>query len=239
MAWLQAIDGLTVTLDYYSIKIERGISNLTPEFVLNECLDGDLVLCEQINRGATGDLWIGSDVEKSGHIVSRQENLAIEKVVGIPDRRLPEPRAWGHVDVRNVLSLIVKWEQQEMAGARETAPASGVRLRIADPRICATRMRVPWTTPWILPRPDVGVILAEGGDRNEMVISRISTIRPVAIWEVKDGIQLRTAINNLFDKAPPIAGNGAGPATRGNGNTFPGLYDALGRYWFFAAGLSF
>ncbi len=60
-----------------------------------------------------------------------------------------------------------------------------------------------------------------------------------ALWDVKDGFQLRAGINNLFDKEPPIAGNGAGPATSGNGNTYPGLYDALGRYGFLAASLSF
>ena len=54
-----------------SIEVEKGISNLTPEFVLTECLDGDLVLCERVRRGATGDLWVGSDVESSGHIVSK------------------------------------------------------------------------------------------------------------------------------------------------------------------------
>ena len=240
----QAIDGLTVTLDYYSIKIERGISNLTPEFVLNECLDGDLVLCEQINRGATGDLWIGSDVEKSGHIVSRQENLAIEKVVGydlIADYSL-SLATWGYLDIRNVLSLIDKWEQQEKAGApvEDCAGKWGFVCGSPTPDL-RNQMRVTWTTPWNLAATVMWRHIGKVDDRNEdgVDLKDIDYFDLSAIWEVKDGIQLRTGINNLFDKAPPIAGNGAGPATRGNGNTFPGLYDALGRYWFFAAGLSF
>lgn len=36
-------DELTLTLDYYSIRIEQGIDELTPEFILNQCLDGQPV----------------------------------------------------------------------------------------------------------------------------------------------------------------------------------------------------
>ena len=48
----------------------------------------------------------------------RQENLAVEKVVGY-DLVADYPLGlgtWGHLDIRNVLSLINKWEQQEIAG---------------------------------------------------------------------------------------------------------------------------
>jgi outer membrane receptor protein involved in Fe transport len=40
---------------------------------------------------------------------------------------------------------------------------------------------------------------------------------------------LRVGINNLLDKDPPIVGGDDAPA---NGNTFPQVYDALGRYIF-------
>jgi outer membrane receptor protein involved in Fe transport len=49
---------------------------------------------------------------------------------------------------------------------------------------------------------------------------------------VKD-ISLRAGINNLFDKDPPVVdGNNiglAGVTQFGNGNTYPGVYDTLGR----------
>jgi iron complex outermembrane receptor protein len=47
---------------------------------------------------------------------------------------------------------------------------------------------------------------------------------------VAAGTSLRFGINNVFDKDPPIAGTvGAG---FGNGNTYPAVYDALGRFVF-------
>ena len=77
-------------------------------------------------------------------------------------------------------------------------------------------------------------------DLNENVdLKAISYIDLAALWDVTESIQMRVGVNNLFDKEPPIAGNGAGPSINGNGNTFPGMYDALGRYWFIAGGVSF
>ena len=240
----RAVEGLTLSLDYYSIEIEKGIRNLTPEFVLTECLDGDLALCKRINRGGTGDLWVGSDVEKSGHIVSRQENLAIEKVVGydlIADYSLGLG-AWGRVDLSNVLSLIDRWEQQEVAGApvEDCAGKWGFVCGSPTPDV-RNQMRVTWTTPWNLTATLMWRHIGEVDDLNadEVDLEDIDYFDLSALWDVKDGFQLRAGINNLFDKEPPIAGNGAGPATSGNGNTYPGLYDALGRYGFLAASLSF
>ena len=42
---------------------------------------------------------------------------------------------------------------------------------------------------------------------------------------------LWAGVNNVFDRDPPIAGSssGVGPTSSDNGNTFPQLYDALGR----------
>lgn len=240
----QAIDGLSLSLDYYHIEVEKGISNLTPEFVLTECLDGDLVLCERVRRGATGDLWVGSDVESSGHIVSKEENLAIEKVVGydlIADYSLGLG-AWGHLGIRNVLSLIDKWEQQEVAGApvEDCAGKWGFVCGSPTPDV-RNQMRLTWTTPWNLTATLMWRHIGEVDDRNEddVDLEDIDYFDLSALWQVNDGLQLRTGINNLFDREPPIAGNGAGPASGGNGNTYPGLYDALGRYGFLAVSLSF
>ena len=38
-------------------------------------------------------------------------------------------------------------------------------------------------------------------------------------------------MNNVFDKDPPLTGTNC-PATFCNGNTFPQVYDALGRFVF-------
>jgi outer membrane receptor protein involved in Fe transport len=52
-------------------------------------------------------------------------------------------------------------------------------------------------------------------------------------WKVKDGLLLRAGVNNLLDKEPPFGDeNNLGVYGQGNGNTFPQLYDTLGRNLF-------
>ena len=57
-------------------------------------------------------------------------------------------------------------------------------------------------------------------------------------WEVRSGLELRAGISNLFDKNPPVMDSafyGVSGAPFGNGNTYPGVYDSLGRTVFIGA----
>jgi outer membrane receptor protein involved in Fe transport len=47
-----------------------------------------------------------------------------------------------------------------------------------------------------------------------------------ASYKVTKNITLSAAVNNLLDTDPPVRNNGAGFT---NGNTYPVVYDALGR----------
>jgi outer membrane receptor protein involved in Fe transport len=110
------------------------------------------------------------------------------------------------------------------------------------------RLRVTWTTPL----DGLGVSLAwryygsvdnEGLSTNPYLngptfdidkhIDPQNYFDIAATWRVKDNYTLRFGINNVFDKEPPlIGGTTAGATSLYNGNTYPGVYDALGRYLF-------
>jgi outer membrane receptor protein involved in Fe transport len=45
-------------------------------------------------------------------------------------------------------------------------------------------------------------------------------------------VNARLGINNLLDKDPPLVGQDTCPAVFCNGNTFPQVYDTLGRFVF-------
>ena len=49
---------------------------------------------------------------------------------------------------------------------------------------------------------------------------------------LSEKVSLRLGVNNLLDKDPPVIGATNLPSTSGNGNTFPQVYDSLGRYIF-------
>jgi outer membrane receptor protein involved in Fe transport len=47
-----------------------------------------------------------------------------------------------------------------------------------------------------------------------------------------DRYNFRLGANNILDKQPPVVGGEVSNAPFGNGNTFPQVYDALGRFLF-------
>jgi len=57
-------------------------------------------------------------------------------------------------------------------------------------------------------------------------------------WKIIDSVELRAGINNAFDKSPPVIAAGL-LSSFGNGNTYPGVYDPMGRLLFVGATVSF
>jgi outer membrane receptor protein involved in Fe transport len=53
-----------------------------------------------------------------------------------------------------------------------------------------------------------------------------------ANWQVMEKFSVNVGINNVLDKSPPIAGSSVAGPPYGNGNTYPQVYDPLGRYVF-------
>jgi iron complex outermembrane receptor protein len=66
---------------------------------------------------------------------------------------------------------------------------------------------------------------------SEKQFSSQSYLDLTANFTVHNNLNFRVGVNNVFDKDPPLAGTNL-PGTVGNGNTFPQVYDALGRFVF-------
>ena len=70
-----------------------------------------------------------------------------------------------------------------------------------------------------------------------------------AQWIVNKNFTIRGGVNNIADRDPPVVSSTAGsPAASfpaisgpalGNGNTFPQVYDTLGRFFFLSATAKF
>ncbi|HEX4159405.1 MAG TPA: hypothetical protein VHY79_13100, partial [Rhizomicrobium sp.] len=124
------------------------------------------------------------------------------------------------------------------------------------------KFRVTWTSPW-----DVDVSfdwrhtsglnfdantsnpLLDGdcgvpcGDVSDNHISSFDWFDLAADWQVREGIDLRAGVTNLFAKDPPyLDTNFVGASSLaffGNGNTYPGVYDSLGRTVFVGATIKY
>ncbi len=56
---------------------------------------------------------------------------------------------------------------------------------------------------------------------------------------VGEHLDFTLTVDNLFDKKPPLVGSGVGGTSFNNGNTFPTVYDVIGRYFTVGARLKF
>ncbi|HZG07742.1 MAG TPA: TonB-dependent receptor [Allosphingosinicella sp.] len=58
-------------------------------------------------------------------------------------------------------------------------------------------------------------------------------------FNVTETFEMSLLVENLFNKKPPLVGSGVGGTTFNNGNTFPSVYDPIGRAYTVAARLKF
>jgi outer membrane receptor protein involved in Fe transport len=113
------------------------------------------------------------------------------------------------------------------------------------------KLRASWTTPWNVDltltwryissvkddRTSSDADLAGDviptdrrlGSRNYFDLTGSYTFSDVGMFKSVTG---RLGINNLMDKDPPLVGQDTCPAVFCNGNTFPQVYDTLGRFVF-------
>jgi outer membrane receptor protein involved in Fe transport len=113
--------------------------------------------------------------------------------------------------------------------------------------------RITWNTPWKLSAslqwryigPVTLDMLSSNpllnnpalflGDQIEGRLHAYNYFDLAFTYKVRDNLTLRAGCNNLFDIDPPVvdANNiGISGPPYGNGNTFPGVYDSLGRQIF-------
>ena len=106
---------------------------------------GNISQCGKVRRGRSGDLWLGSDIDSSGHIVSLLDNLAIEEVQGydITAGYELDIGRWGRLRFSDILSITATWDSRSCkVRARETALATVASVALR-PRIFNNAARLP------------------------------------------------------------------------------------------------
>ena len=236
---LTPMKDLSVTVDYFNMKVEDVIGNLSPTTVLQQCLDTG-AFCNLITRDQLGTLW----ATPLAQIVATNQNLSKYKTSGIDlaidyNRKLA---GFGGLNINFVGTYLKDFKIEEFAGLGEydCAGLYGGSCGTPLPE-WRHKLRATWETPWNV---DVAVtwryidaVLYErtssnpllGGAYNEVdkELKAQNYIDLAGSWNITKQLTLRGGINNLLDKDPPLSSQvGAG---FGNGNTYPQVYDALGR----------
>lgn len=233
----QWFEGLTLSLDYWSIEIEDAIDQRDPEFLIRQCAaSGDPELCGLISRGPNGNLWLGQNA-----VTSENFNIGFFDVAGIDlvANYGLEAGGLGAFDFSLRGTWLEKFDEQPLPGGVVNECAGTWGGSCGRPRPEWKHMvNTVWTTPWD------GLALTAAwryvGEVEEFEQDRFTAGAQnyidlagtyYADWFGEETV-ITAGVSNVLDNDPPISGLFGNVATFGNGNTIPATWDALGRYWF-------
>ena len=247
------LPNLSATIDYWNIDLKDAIGINPAVFELNSCVFlGQL--CNTIHRlPGTGSLWRST----AGFVEGTLKNIGGEKTDGIDiTANYNTPiKDWGSVNVSFVGTWLNKFEVQPIAGqgSYDCAGLFGVICGTPLPQF-RSKLRGTWNTPWF----NTALSLAwryydsvdiDAGSSNPLLAAPFNPVNgkldsqnyiDLALsWQIDKNFTLYAGCNNVFDQDPPIISSTiAGPAF-GNGNTYPQVYDSLGRNFFLSVTAKF
>ncbi|MFN3537363.1 MAG: TonB-dependent receptor domain-containing protein, partial [Brevundimonas sp.] len=238
------LPGFNLSLDYFDITIEDAISTLGSNNILNACygLAGyqeDTAVCSLINRAPGGQLWTNN-----GWIVNTTQNIGGISTSGVDvvanyNMNLDDFGLTGMGGLSfNFTGTWLESLETDVGIGGATYDCVGFyenSCGFGSPE-WRHRFTTSWATPW-----DVNLLLtwryhgevehfglADTSTRLDRYFDAYNWFDIGATWQVVDNTRVRVGINNVFDKDPPLSYSG-----NGNGNTYPGVYDSMGRYIFF------
>ena len=249
------VENLTLSIDYFNIKIDGVIGAAGADTVMRDCLDSvgnpaqAARFCPLIHRDTQGSLWLTA----SGYISDLLVNEGQLATRGIDinfSYRAPLSTAG------SLLITLVGTDLQSLQttpvtglGSYDCAGYFGTLCGVVTPKWRHV-LNATWSTPW----HEIAVGLrwryigaSESAQASASPFLSGSPYLPLAhitaysyfdlngTISLSKNFALRLGVNNIADKAPPLViGSDCFETALGlcNGNTFPGVYDAMGRYLF-------
>ena len=191
----------------------------------------------------------------SSFIVANNVNIGALKTSGmdIGFNYVHKIDSYGNVTVNFLGTRLQKLEVEPVKGngTYDCAGLYGLTCGTPSPK-WRHKARASWATPWSV---DLALTWRYMGNATIDTTSSSPLLRAATVnaidrelsernyfdlagaWQITKQLNLSGGINNLFDKDPPLSGNT--PTGFGNGNTFPQVYDALGRRVFVNATYKF
>jgi outer membrane receptor protein involved in Fe transport len=254
------IPGLAVTADYFDIKVKNLVGTLGFSTIMNQCLQtGNAFYCSKIHRDSAGSLWL----DNSGFIELTNVNIGGLATKGV-DVNASYSRRIGGMGTLNA-SLVGTWLDTLITdtGVVPTSGGGNGKFDCAGlyGATCGTpnpawrhKLRVGFTLPnglgisgqWryfssVLNDTTSSDPDMPGGDESpgDHKISAQSYFDLALTARLADRYNFRLGANNILDKSPPLKSGSVVAPPFGNGNTFPQVYDALGRYLFAGVTIDF
>jgi iron complex outermembrane recepter protein len=259
------IPRLAITIDYFNIEIADAIQQFGQDAILATCgaapgttLPDGTTLCSLVHRDSSGSLWRTAD----GYVEDKVTNIGSFTTSGIDVgvSYSHEVGSWGNLS----FSLVGTWldeltidngisEVYDCAGYY--GPTCGVpspewrhKLRLSYQHPDGYGLSVQWRyfSSVQVENLNPSSSLAQDAAPLNLEIPSQSYFDLAFTARIGDHYNFRLGVNNILDRAPPIIGaNGvstvvnACPGVVCSGNTFPNVYDAMGRYIFAGVTLDF
>jgi iron complex outermembrane recepter protein len=217
---------------------------------MKQCADtGNPLFCNLIHRDANGSLWLSPN----GYMSQTQGNIGSQSTSGIDigaAYRL-NMASMGTLNFVMNGTYLKTLKTQSVPGINagddtyDCAGYYGATCGTPNPT-WRHKFRATWSSPWKVELSGTWRHLASVKD-DALNSSQIlaGTVNPIeaelgardyfdvyAAYPLTKGITLSGGINNLLDKDPPLASSNVLPGVTGSGNTFPQVYDTLGRKLF-------
>lgn len=253
------LTGFSAQVDYFNIELSGAIAGVGGQTALDLCIgsaDPTGQFCQLINRApGSGSLWLG----QAGFITNTQQNLGGLKTSGIDlglgyDYALNDGSIYldyaGTYTINNEFATLPPGTAGGGVAAtfRDTVGYFGATAGSPQPKYrhrvrAGYRAAGGWSVNlgWrYFGGVEVDCLSADftcgsqGDDRDS--ISAFSWFDLSASVDVSDNFTFGLGVNNLLDKDPPIIGGAYNP---GNGNTYAGQYDPVGRQFFLRGSMKF
>jgi len=252
------VPGLAFTVDYFNIKVKNLISPLSFNGVLATCaLSGDPTLCALINRDSFGSL---TD-QPSGFINLQTVNVGGLQTKGFDFNASYAHKfsGLGTLNVSFVGTLLrhlifdtgINPGALGLNGVYDCAGFFGATCSFGSVFTSPNpkwrhKLRVGFTLPnglgisgqWryfssvkndtLSSDPDLNFAQGPHSFPGDAKIPAQSFFDLALTARITDRYNFRLGANNIFDKSPPVLGGDVSA----NGNTFPQMYDSLGRFIF-------
>jgi len=244
------LKGFQLTVDWFDIKLKNQISTYGADFIITQCVqNGDPLYCSLIHRNAAGSLWRGTPtLAGGGYITDTAVNFGKLATRGVDVTAAYTQRLgnnWGSLGFSLAGTYLNQLEFANHNCAGLYGPSCGTpspkwrhNFRTTYTIAQGASVSVAWR--YFAKVKDeqlsgqTGFSTAAVAPVNQRIGAQ-SYFDLSFVVPLKDKVTLRLGSQNILDKQPPINGLALGVVM--NGNTFPQVYDALGRYVY--AGLTF
>jgi outer membrane receptor protein involved in Fe transport len=240
---------LALTIDWFNIKVDNAIGRYGADPILNSCLTAN-EFCNLIHRDAQGSLWRSPN----GYVIDTNVNSGSISTRGV-DFGLSYTHGLGNIGSLG-LNTVGTWldtlnADPFGAAAYDCTGFEGATCGTPSPE-WRFKTRLSLTTPdgiglsiqWrymsavlrdsMSDDPDLHAATTPPGDQR---IPAQNYFDLTLTARIGDHYNFRAGVNNVFDREPPIATHL--PGTVGSGNTYPQVYDSMGRYIFAGVTLDF